>query len=129
VGETLEERQAGLTEDRLTGQVEAALGGMAAEAVGGVVIAYEPLWAIGSGTPATPEDAQRACQWIRQVVGKCSDADAAQSVRIQYGGSVTEENTESILGGPDVDGALVGGASLDAGAFVSIIRAASRSRH
>ncbi len=129
VGETIDEREAGLTEDRLASQVEAALDGMAAEAVGGVVIAYEPLWAIGSGTAATPADAQQACQWIREVVAKCSDADAAQSVRIQYGGSVNEENAASILEGPDVDGALVGGASLDAGAFVGIIRAASRPRH
>ncbi len=101
---------------------------MAAEAVAGVVIAYEPLWAIGSGHAATPEDAQQACQWIRQVVAKSADADAAASIRIQYGGSVTEENAESILSGPDVDGALVGGASLDMGAFVGIIRAAARSR-
>jgi triosephosphate isomerase (TIM) len=128
VGETIDERDAGLTEDRLASQVEAALDGMAAEAVAGVVLAYEPLWAIGSGTAATPEDAQQACQWIREVVAKRSDADAAQAVRIQYGGSVNEENTESILRGPDVDGALVGGASLDASAFVGIIRAASRSR-
>ena len=128
VGETIDERDAGLTEDRLAGQVEAALDGMAAEAVAGVVIAYEPLWAIGSGTAATPEDAQQACQWIREVVAKGSDADAARAVRIQYGGSVNEDNTESILRGPDVDGALVGGASLDAAAFVGIIRAASRSR-
>jgi triosephosphate isomerase len=128
VGETIDERDAGLTEDRLAGQVEAALDGLAAEAVAGVVIAYEPLWAIGSGTAATPEDAQQACQWIREVVAKSTDGDAAASVRIQYGGSVNEENTESILRGPDVDGALVGGASLDAGAFVGIIRAASRSR-
>ncbi len=70
VGETIDERDAGLTEDRLAGQVEAALDGMAAEAVAGVVIAYEPLWAIGSGTAATPEDAQQACQWIREVVAK-----------------------------------------------------------
>ncbi len=88
---------------------------MAAEAVAGVVIAYEPLWAIGSGNAATPEDAQQACQWIREVVAKCSDAEAALSVRIQYGGSVNEDNTEAILSGPDVDGALVGGASLDPG--------------
>ena len=128
VGETIDERDTGLTEERLADQVEVALGGLAAEVVAGVVVAYEPLWAIGSGHAATPEDAQQACQWIRQVVAKCSDADAAASIRIQYGGSVTEENTESILSGPDVDGALVGGASLDIGAFVGIIRAAARSR-
>ncbi len=128
VGETIDERDAGLTEDRLASQVESALDGMAAEAVAGLVIAYEPLWAIGTGTAATPEDAQLACRWIREVVAKCSDADAAEAIRIQYGGSVNEDNTESIVGGRDVDGALVGGASLDAAAFVGIIRAASRSR-
>ena len=128
VGETIDERDAGLTEDRLAAQVEAAFGGMAAEALAGVVIAYEPLWAIGSGTPATPEDAQQACQWIREVVERCTDASASSSIRIQYGGSVTEETAEPILQSPDIDGALVGGASLDVGAFVGIIRAAVRSR-
>ena len=128
VGETIDEREAGQTETRLAEQVEAVLEGTAAEAVAGVVIAYEPLWAIGTGNAATPEDAQQACQWIREVVAKCGDADAALSVRIQYGGSVNADNTEAILRGPDVDGALVGGASLDAAAFVGIIRAASRSR-
>jgi triosephosphate isomerase (TIM) len=128
VGETLEEREEGSTEPRLASQVEAALGGLAAEAVANVVIAYEPLWAIGSGLPATPEDAQQACGWIRQVVGRCAGSDAATSVRIQYGGSVNEENTESIVRGPDIDGALVGGASLDNGAFLGIIRAAVRAR-
>ena len=73
VGETIDERDAGLTEERLAAQVEAAFGGMAAEALAGVVIAYEPLWAIGSGTPATPEDAQEACRWIREVVERCAD--------------------------------------------------------
>jgi len=128
VGESLDEREAGVTEDILAGQVKAALDGTAPEAVAGVVIAYEPLWAIGSGLAATPEDAQHACRWIREVVAQCADADAARSVRIQYGGSVNEENAEAILRGPDVDGALVGGASLDVGKFLGIIRAASRSR-
>jgi len=129
VGETIDERDAGLTEERLAAQVEAAFGGMAAEALAGVVIAYEPLWAIGSGTPATPEDAQQACRWIREVVERCADTSASSSIRIQYGGSVTEETAEAILRGPDIDGALVGGASLDVGAFVGIVRAAVRSRH
>jgi triosephosphate isomerase (TIM) len=127
VGESLEERQGGLTKDRLAGQVEAALHDVPPESVGGMVIAYEPVWAIGSGDPATPEDAQEACQWIRQIVGQCADPDASERVRVQYGGSVTEENAESLLGEPDIDGALVGGASLDPTAFVGIIRAATRS--
>jgi triosephosphate isomerase (TIM) len=127
VGETLDERETGLTKDRLTGQVTSVLEGMAPEAVGGLVIAYEPLWAIGVGQAATPEDAQEACQWIREVVGNCSSADAAAQIRIQYGGSVNEENTEELLRGADVDGALVGGASLDPGTFLGVVRAATRS--
>jgi triosephosphate isomerase len=128
VGESMDEREAGVTEDVLAGQIKAALDGTAAEAVAGVVIAYEPLWAIGTGVASTPDDAQQACRWIREVVSQCADADAAGAVRIQYGGSVTEENAEDILRGPDIDGALVGGASLDVGKFLGIIRAAARSR-
>ncbi len=127
VGESIEEREAGVTKDRLAGQVEAALSGVPQDAVPGVVIAYEPLWAIGTGQASTPEDAQDACQWIREVVGRCADLEAAGQVRVQYGGSVTEDNTEALLRCPDVDGALVGGASLDAGAFLGIIRAAART--
>ena len=127
VGETLDEREAGMTKDRLASQVEGALGPLPAEAIGGMVVAYEPVWAIGTGQAATPEDAQEACQWIRAVIAKCANTEAAGQVRIQYGGSVNEENTESILRCPDIDGALVGGASLDNAAFVGIIRAAARS--
>ena len=94
------------------------------EQLSGMVIAYEPIWAIGTGQAATPEDAQEACAWIRSTVRDAAGEDAASQVRIQYGGSVTPENTESLLACPDVDGALVGGASLDAGAFVGIIRGA-----
>jgi len=127
VGESLAEREAGLTHDRLAGQVEAALGGLAPEAVGGLVVAYEPIWAIGTGQAATPEDAQEACAWIRQVVGKAVGAEPAGTLRVQYGGSVTAENAGLLLAGPDIDGALVGGASLDAAAFVAIVRAAAQS--
>jgi triosephosphate isomerase len=127
VGETLDEHQGGLTKDRLAAQVEAALAGVPAGAVAGMVIAYEPVWAIGTGQAATPENAQDACQWIRRIVDQCADSDAAERVRVQYGGSVTEENAGSLLAGPDIDGALVGGASLDAAAFVAIIRAAAQS--
>jgi triosephosphate isomerase len=127
VGETVDEREIGLTKDRLADQVEAAIASLPAESVANVVIAYEPIWAIGTGQAATPEDAQDACRWIREVVGRSAGADAAESVRIQYGGSVSPDNAESLLSCPDVDGALVGGASLDAKAFVEIIRAASLS--
>ncbi len=127
VGETLEERELGLTKDRLASQVEMALGSLTAEAVGTMVIAYEPVWAIGTGQAASPEDAQEACQWIRETVSRCADPEASARIRILYGGSVTEENTESLIQCADVDGALVGGASLDAAAFVGIIRAAARS--
>jgi triosephosphate isomerase len=127
VGETGDEREAGLTRDRLAAQVESALADLPVEAVAGLVIAYEPVWAIGAGLAATPEDAQEACAWIREVIEKCANREAADQVRIQYGGSVSEENTEALVGCPDVDGALVGGASLDVTAFVGIIRAATRA--
>jgi triosephosphate isomerase len=127
VGETPEEREAGVTKDRLAAQVEAAVGGLAAEVVSGLVIAYEPLWAIGTGVPATADDAQDACRWIREVAGRSAGAEAGEQLRIQYGGSVTEENAAELLACPDVDGALVGGASLDPAAFVGIIRAAARA--
>jgi triosephosphate isomerase (TIM) len=127
VGETLDEREAGAAKDRLADQVESAVCGLSGEAVGGLVIAYEPLWAIGTGNAATPDDAQDACRWVREVLGRFAGAEAAELVRIQYGGSVTEDNAGALIECPDVDGALVGGASLDAGAFVGIIRAAARA--
>ena len=127
VGEALDEREAGMTKDLLAGQVEAALGGLPPETVGGLVIAYEPLWAIGTGQAATPEDAQDACQWVREVVGRSANLEAAGQIRVQYGGSVNEDNSESLLSCPDVDGALVGGASLNMAAFLGIIRAAART--
>jgi triosephosphate isomerase len=126
VGETEEERLAGMTKDRLRGQVEAALEKVPAEAIAAMVVAYEPVWAIGAGQAATPEDAQEAAQWIREVVANSAGAEAGAQVRIQYGGSVSEENTEALIGCPDIDGALVGGASLDAAKFLGIIRAATR---
>jgi triosephosphate isomerase len=127
VGESLEEREAGMTKDLLAGQVEAALEGLSSEVIAGLVIAYEPIWAIGTGEASSPEDAQEACQWIREVIGRCGDLESAGQVRLQYGGSVNEENTEALLACPDIDGALVGGASLDAASFVGIVRAAART--
>jgi triosephosphate isomerase len=127
VGESEVERSEGMTKERLAGQVEGALGGLAPESVGGMVIAYEPIWAIGTGQAATPEDAQEAGSWIREIVGRVAGADSAATVRIQYGGSVTAENTDELLTCPDIDGVLVGGASLDATAFVGIIKAAANA--
>jgi triosephosphate isomerase len=125
VGETVDERDIGLTKDRLSEQVESAAKAMPKGSVGGMVIAYEPVWAIGTGQAATPEDAQEACSWIRDVVARSAGREAASQVRIQYGGSVNVENTESLLRCPDIDGVLVGGASLDGAAFVGIVRAAA----
>jgi len=128
VGETEEEREDGETETRLTAQTTAALKGLPAEQVGGMVIAYEPIWAIGTGRTATAEDAQSACAHIRGVVGELVGEEGAQAVRIQYGGSVRPENAAELIGQPDVDGALVGGASLEAATFTALVQAAGSVR-
>ena len=122
VGETLAEREAGDTETKVLGQVRAALAGRSAEQVGALVIAYEPIWAIGTGRNATADDAQQVCAAIRGVVAEVSGAAAAQRVRIQYGGSVKAGTIAELMAGPDVDGALVGGASLDPDEFARIVR-------
>jgi triosephosphate isomerase len=123
-GETLEEREAGSTDERVVGQVKAGLAGVKAEQVAGLVIAYEPIWAIGTGRNATPEDAQAVCATVRAVVQDAFGKDAAAAVRIQYGGSVKPSNAEELLGQPDIDGALVGGASLTAEDFAPIVQSA-----
>ena len=121
-GETLEEREAGSTESKVTGQVKAGLAGLKPDQVGGLVIAYEPIWAIGTGMTASAEDAQAVCALVRSTVGETFGADAAASVRIQYGGSVKASNAVELMGQPDVDGALVGGASLVAEDFAAIVQ-------
>ncbi len=121
VGETLDEREAGSTEAKVTGQVRAALTGLAAEQVAAMVIAYEPIWAIGTGRTATPADAQATCGLIRRVAGSLFDASVADRLRIQYGGSVKASNTAELMAEPDIDGALVGGASLDPDEFARIV--------
>jgi triosephosphate isomerase (TIM) len=125
VGETGEEREDGETELRLSLQTTAALEGLGAEQVAGLVIAYEPIWAIGTGRTATAGDAQSACAHIRGVVDEVAGAEAAGAVRIQYGGSVRPDNAAELMGQPDVDGALVGGASLEAASFTAIVQAAA----
>lgn len=123
VGETLDERAAGDAAVRVREQVSAALSGRSGEAVGGVVVAYEPLWAIGTGETASVEDAEQMCGTIREEVARLAGAGAAAAVRVQYGGSVTPESAGALLGAPNVDGLLVGGASLDAERFVGIVGA------
>ena len=120
VGETLEEREAGETEAKVIGQIRAALGGRTPEQISNLVIAYEPIWAIGTGRTATADDAQAVCSAIRLCVGEIAGADAADALRIQYGGSVKAANIVELMAQPDIDGALVGGASLDPDEFARI---------
>ncbi|MFM7044871.1 MAG: triose-phosphate isomerase [Ilumatobacteraceae bacterium] len=122
VGETLDEREAGAALERVVGQVAAALEGRSAPQVGALVIAYEPVWAIGTGRTATAADAQEVCAAIRAAVGERFGAEAAAGVRIQYGGSVKAANIAELMACPDIDGALVGGASLDADEFARICK-------
>ncbi|MFM8155808.1 MAG: triose-phosphate isomerase [Actinomycetes bacterium] len=122
VGEALEIRKAGEQVPHVLAQVDGSLEGLTAEQVAGLVIAYEPVWAIGTGEVATPEDAQEVCQAIRARVAEVWGAEAAAAVRVLYGGSVKSNNVAAIMAKPDVDGALVGGASLDPDEFVGIVR-------
>jgi triosephosphate isomerase len=121
-GETLEEREAGVTEDRVGGQIRAGLHGVSPEQAAGLVIAYEPIWAIGTGRNASPDDAQAVCKAIRGVVATEAGKDAGAAIRIQYGGSVKGANAAELLAQPDIDGALVGGASLDPDDFARIVQ-------
>ncbi|WP_334144711.1 triose-phosphate isomerase [Rhabdothermincola sp.] len=122
VGETLAEREAGGTDEKVLGQVKAGLAGLKADQVASMVIAYEPIWAIGTGKTATAEDAQAVCGSIRATVGDLFDEPTASAVRIQYGGSVKPANIAELMAQPDIDGALVGGASLDPDEFAKIVR-------
>jgi triosephosphate isomerase len=125
VGEGLDIRQAGDHVSYCTTQLDASLEGLTAEQVASLVIAYEPVWAIGTGEVATPEDAQEVCGALRARLAERFGPETAASVRILYGGSVKAASTAGILAGPDIDGALVGGASLDADEFAQICRIAA----
>lgn len=126
IGETLEQREAGQTMAVNRRQTEAGLSGVNREQLANVVIAYEPVWAIGTGRTATPEQAQEVHAQIRALLGEMYDAEAADAMQIQYGGSVKPDNAEELLGQGDIDGALVGGASLKVDDFLGIIAAAAK---
>jgi len=122
VGETLEEREAGETAAKVSRQVQGGLDGLSPKQVGGMVIAYEPIWAIGTGRNATPEDANETIGTIRTMVAGLAGEGPAAQLRIQYGGSVKPDNIAALMAQPDIDGALVGGASLEADDFARIVR-------
>ena len=122
LGESLDVRQSGHHVRHCTGQLDGSLQGIPSDAVAAMVIAYEPIWAIGTGEVATPADAQEMTSAIRSRISELHDADTGFGVRILYGGSVKPDNIAPIMAQPDVDGVLVGGASLDAGQFAQICR-------
>lgn len=124
VGETLEDREADKTEQVIDTQIRGSLEGLDEVRAAGIVIAYEPVWAIGTGKTATKEQAEEAHAFIRGLLGKLFSEDVAGQIRIQYGGSVKPGNAAELLAQPNIDGALVGGASLKADDFVAIINAA-----
>jgi triosephosphate isomerase len=125
VGETLPEREDGRTDEVVAGQVRSCLAGLSAEQVAGLALAYEPVWAIGTGRACEAPEANRVCGIIRSVVRDAYGAAAADSVRVQYGGSVSEKNAHDLISQPEIDGGLVGGASLDATTFSQIAQVAS----
>lgn len=125
VGERLDEREAGKTFDVLKSHVTGALSGLLAEDALKIVIAYEPVWAIGTGKTATPKQAQEAHKYIRDLLHKLYNQEVASEVRIQYGGSVKPDNIAELMRQPDVDGALVGGASLKVESFSEIVKKAA----
>ena len=126
IGELLEQREAGITEEIVGMQTKAALGGVSKEELGRIILAYEPVWAIGTGKTATAAQANEVNHYIRTVVEKLYDKEAADGVTIQYGGSMNAKNAEELLAQPDVDGGLIGGASLKPADFAAIVKAASR---
>ena len=122
VGETLEEREAGKTLEVVERQIQRGFDGLAAEDTAKVLIAYEPVWAIGTGKTATPEQAEEVHAMIRKLISDIADAGVAEKIRILYGGSVKPENVDALMAQPDIDGALVGGASLKVDSFTRIVK-------
>lgn len=125
-GETLEQREAGETNTWVSGQIEAALEGLTAEQVANLVIAYEPIWAIGTGKSSTAKDANDTCGVVRETVAKKYNQEVADKVRIQYGGSVKPENIAEYMAETNIDGALVGGASLEVESFLALLDAVAK---
>ena len=125
-GESLEQREAGITNEWITMQIKLGLQGVPEEKIRKVVIAYEPIWAIGTGRTATPEQAEEVCESIRAVVRKLYSSKNARAISILYGGSMNEKNAYELLAQPDIDGGLIGGASLVPEKFVQIIEAANQ---
>ena len=125
-GETLEQREAGITTEHITMQIKLGLQNVPEEKIRKVIIAYEPIWAIGTGRTATPEQAEEVCESIRAVVRKLYSSKNARAISILYGGSMNEKNAYELLAQPDIDGGLIGGASLVPEKFVQIIEAANQ---
>ncbi len=125
-GESLEQRESGVTTEWITMQIKLGLAGVPEEKIRKVIIAYEPIWAIGTGRTATPEQAEEVCEMIRSVVRKLYSSKNARAISILYGGSMNEKNAAELLAQPDIDGGLIGGASLVPEKFVQIIEAANQ---
>ena len=126
IGEKLDQREAGLTEKIIEGQIRAGLANIRFTSANDLVVAYEPVWAIGTGVTATPQQAQEVHAFIRNLLCELFSHELGGNIRIQYGGSVKPGNADELLSQPDIDGALVGGASLDADSFTAIIKSAEK---
>ena len=127
VGESLEQREAGITEEWITMQIKTGLASIGEDKIRKMIIAYEPIWAIGTGKTATPEQAEEVCENIRAVIRKLYGAKVARAISILYGGSMNEKNAYDLLAQPDIDGGLIGGAALKADSFVALIESASKA--
>ena len=128
VGETIEQRRADQTDAINTAQINYGLAGVRSDQMAQVTIAYEPLWAIGTGQTATPDDAQQACRMIRRALTHLFSTDVARATRIQYGGSVKPSNAAALFARDDIDGGLIGGASMDASTFAAIVTCAATAK-